>query len=172
MPRKPFRDTSDFGRKSQGTVDQCLAASNRKVSEVGIGVRGNMVDCMIILTVVDISEYWRCIDDTCIPRLGLRRLVTHRGGVGHRHAELGVLLAGRCYGPLDYDRLRYGVAPTVGERSVRGAPWMAIQALCTGKMPGRLGGGTSRFSTADYTEDWVTSLPLYLLCGGGVLRRQ
>ena len=102
MPRKPFRDTSDFGRKSQGTVDQCLAASNRKVSEVGIGVRGNMVDCMIIrsvLTVLDITEYWRCIDDTCIPRLGLRRLVTHRGGVGHRHAELGVLSAGRCYGP-------------------------------------------------------------------------
>ena len=159
MPRKPFRDTSDFGRKSQGIVDQCLAASNRKVSEVGIGVRGNMVDCMIIrsvLTVLDITEYWRCIDATCIPRLGLRRMVTHRGGVGHRHAELGVLSAGRCYGPPNTDLLRYGVVPTVGERPVRVAPSMAIQALCTGRMPGRLGGGTSRFSTADYTEDRVT----------------
>ena len=36
------------------------------------------------------------------------------------------------------------------------APSMAIQALCTGRMPGRLGGGTSRFSTADYTEVRVT----------------
>ena len=101
MPRKPFRDTSDFGRKSQGTADQRLAASNRKVSEVGIGIRGDIVDCMIILsvlTVLDISEYCKRIDDACIPRLRLRRLVTHRGRVGQRRVVLGALLAGFRYG--------------------------------------------------------------------------
>lgn len=129
MPRKPFRDTSDFGRKSQGTADQCLAASNRKVSEVGIGVRGNMVDCMIILsvlTVLDISEYCKRIDDAFIPRLGLRRLVTHRGGVGHRHPLLGVLLAGRGYGQNPAVWFRKGGARTVGKRPVRVAPSTAI----------------------------------------------
>ena len=143
MPRIPFRDTSDFGRKSNGTADQCLAASHRKVSEVGIGVRSNMVDCMIILsvlTVLDISEYWKRITDTCIPRLGLRRLVTHRGGVGHRHAVLGVLLAGCRHGQHLDDGSRSGDARTVGERSVRVAPSTAIHASWIERTPGRLGG--------------------------------